>query len=382
MIDPIDSGERLGFRALGGGGRIAVNAYDQIARAVGDRLGQAHKALLAQPSFRANRIDWFPNFESEAARKRLVDADPETRKAGEIELARLADEVSQAASHLRKAHGDAERILGDMIAFALEIPSLDKVWLVGAQPVLTFWGHVKEFGRPVEDPLQALIRTHRPLPPPAEDPAKTVDPPKTVLRSETVVQREKTTAPQLDDAIVVRRPDWRRFVPWLILLMLLLLALFIWGLFGFRLPHWSAAGPTQSAQSTTPPTPSSDPPKPMVLDPTSSIEGCWRAGVALVDTSSNTPITVVFCFSDNGNGKKTIRYLKSDVYCSRADVHWSMSSGTLSIHVDPMTCSNRKSYDSQNINCRPDTNQRARCSRGNDLSFQDVLFLRDNGEKP
>ncbi|MBV9705070.1 MAG: hypothetical protein JO163_20300, partial [Methylobacteriaceae bacterium] len=154
----ITSGGRLGLRALGSGGRIAVSSYDQIARTLRDTLGPEHAALFAEPSVRGGTTDWFADVDTEAKPVRLADAPPQLREAGRERLERLFAAISAKAATLQKSDREADRILGEIINFALEIPDESCVWLVGNQPVLCFWGHVRDHGQPSESPILTIVR--------------------------------------------------------------------------------------------------------------------------------------------------------------------------------------------------------------------------------
>ena len=158
----LTSGNPLGFRALGSGGRSAAAAYEQIARTLHQSLGPDHAALFAEPNPRATAIDWFANVEMTAAAVRLVEASPADSQRGLVRLEALVRDIETKIVSLQKSDREDERILGEMLAHALEFPDERAVFLVGAQPVITFWGYVLDKGRPAVSPLRALLLRRRP----------------------------------------------------------------------------------------------------------------------------------------------------------------------------------------------------------------------------
>jgi hypothetical protein len=170
----VTSGTALGLRALGSGGRTAAGSYDQIVRFLGQSLGPDHAALFTEPSERGGKIDWFTNFEAEGAAVRLGEAEPPLREKARGNLERLMRDIEGKAIALQKSDRQDERILGDMLARALEVPDENAIFQVGGQPVLTFWGYVRDQGRPAENPLRTLLRRLRPAveeprsPPPSD----------------------------------------------------------------------------------------------------------------------------------------------------------------------------------------------------------------------
>ncbi len=163
----VSSGSPLGLRALASGGRTAFSSYEQIARTVRQSLGPEHAALFCEPSVRAGSLDWFTNFEADARPLRFTDAPLAQREECRAKLERLVRDIEAKAVTLQKSDRQDERILGDMLAFAVEVPDESALFIIGAQPVLTFWGHVRDQGRPVENPLHTLMRRG----PPAAEPA-------------------------------------------------------------------------------------------------------------------------------------------------------------------------------------------------------------------
>jgi hypothetical protein len=153
----ITTGSRLGMRALGGGGRTTASSYEQIAGYLRQTLGTEHAALFAQPSERPGEIDWYTGFDSTERPVRLAHAAPAQRGPAVAMLDRLMADITAKADELAAKDNQSDRILGEMLRLALEVPSEEDVWIVGTQPVLTSWGHVRDVSRP-QNILRALIQ--------------------------------------------------------------------------------------------------------------------------------------------------------------------------------------------------------------------------------
>lgn len=133
-------------------GRAARLARDAIAGHVAERLGPAHAALFTRPREAGAFIEW--HAVADGAPRRFVDLPPEARAEVQSHLGRLVGEIRGEAERLAGSSAAEERELGALILAALEIPGLDRVYLVGEQPVLTDWGSI------------ALDPTGRGVPPP------------------------------------------------------------------------------------------------------------------------------------------------------------------------------------------------------------------------
>jgi hypothetical protein len=169
------------LQAQGVAGRLAHQHWEQIAGHLRRTLGAGHAALFAEPNPDPERavIDWYapPGLPDEPGRA-LADLPPEGRAAAEATLGRLTAEIRAEAARLVAAPGEGERFLGELLRLALEIPDLSAVRLIGAQPVLTAWGHVAAGPAPVRELLIRLIPTplapmaiRRTPPPPPPVPA-------------------------------------------------------------------------------------------------------------------------------------------------------------------------------------------------------------------
>ena len=196
----LTSGNPLGLRAVGSGGRTAVSSYEQITRTLRQTLGPAHAALFAEPSQRTATIDWFADVETTHRPVRLMEAAAGRRDDGLTRLETLVADIEAQATSLKKSDRPDERILGDMLAHALDIPDEDAVFLVGDQPVMTFWGYVKHQDRPAVGPIQRLMRRRSP-------PARPPEPETVRLEEPVTVRLGELDAAGVADEVVAPKPD-------------------------------------------------------------------------------------------------------------------------------------------------------------------------------
>ncbi|MDD3444241.1 MAG: hypothetical protein PHS60_02425, partial [Zavarzinia sp.] len=120
------------------GGQPALTGHDDIVRHVEARFGPAHALLFARPRAAGAFVEWSSDAEGPVAR--YVDLPPERRAEIQRELGRLIGTLRGEAARLDVSADDSERTLGALLGAALELPGLDRVYVVGEQPVLTDWG--------------------------------------------------------------------------------------------------------------------------------------------------------------------------------------------------------------------------------------------------
>ena len=107
----ITSGDRLGLRALGSGGRTALASYDQIIRTLAQSMSPAHVALFAEPSLRGGAIDWFTNFDDDGKPARLNESAPVVREAARARLEGLVNDILEKAGVLQQSDREGDRVL-------------------------------------------------------------------------------------------------------------------------------------------------------------------------------------------------------------------------------------------------------------------------------
>jgi hypothetical protein len=205
-----------GLRAQGTGGQTVQQAYQAIVHYLRRALSESHALLLAEPnpSDRGGMIDWYTEA-SDAAGAVPIDAvAPERRGAIYARLAALMNDIRARAEELKSSSRQSERLLGQMLLLALEIPNEECLFVVGDQPVLIFWGYLADAPSPqsgVIDRMIAESRRPRPPRPTAETPAaKAVETPPTAA------------PPSVAPAPVRSRYRWLPLLLWLIFTMLCL----------------------------------------------------------------------------------------------------------------------------------------------------------------
>jgi hypothetical protein len=435
----ITSGNRLGLRALGSGGRTALSSYDQIVRTLGQSMGPEHVALFAEPSLRGAAIDWFTNFDATGAAAPLSEADPTVREAARARLEGLVNDILAKAAVLQQSDREGDRILGEMLQYALEVPSEEAVWLVDGQAVLTFWGHVRDQGQPAENPLRTLIQ-RRPA-------RKAETPPAVPLTGAAEPGANVRTAQQ--DPMRPRPQGMRSYLPaalWTIFSVLLLAI-------GLTLLHACGLGftgaltgsflnycpvtidpridqererqaalqaeyddlirqtelkrqacmlekpPPKPREIIVPPKPDITPVKPpvdphaLVIPPKNEskpddwdfLKGCWHSDHGITATvdgkDTGKPITITYCFGEGGRGTRTIKYDNEANTC-RGALHAQRQGQTLIITMESAPC------DGENVvhvpardTCRPGDAGEARCDEFNEGETQPSVtnhrFLKD-----
>lgn len=122
-------------------GRPVAAAWPQLASHLARRLSPAHAALLAEPSPDPGRgaTDWFAEGEGPGV---ALDEAPDSIPAFEALVAALRAE----AARLGASRDEAERLLGEMLDAALEIPDRALIRLRGEAIVMVAWGH-RQAGR-------------------------------------------------------------------------------------------------------------------------------------------------------------------------------------------------------------------------------------------
>jgi hypothetical protein len=422
----ITSGNRLGLRAQGGGGRTALSSYDQIVRTLAQSMDAEHVALFAEPSLRGAAIDWFTNFDATAAPMPLNAADPSTREAARARLESLVNDISAKAAGLQQSGQEGDRILGEMLQYALDIPSEDAVWLVGDQPVLTFWGHVRDQGQPAENPLRTLIQKR---------PVSKAPVAPTAGKSDIGAAKAQTAAP-LGGRSYLPAALWAIFTLLLVALGLTLLHACGLGWTGAFLnycpvtvdlridrerelqsalkaeyddivrqtelkrqacllqPPPKPLVPTPKPEPT--PTPRVDPnPRKddtLVIPPPNQdkqkefdfLKGCWHSDHGMTELidgkDTGKPITQTYCFGEGGQGTETIKYDREEKTC-RGAVRARRQGAVLTLDIDRADCDDKTFYNPQTAVCRPGDDGGAICDETpvgeTEPTVKDFRFLKN-----
>ncbi len=128
-------------QALGTGGQLAVQAWEQIAGYLRRRFGPAHAALFAEPNPDAARgvTDWYAEGQGDA---RPLDSLPlDQQQAARDELTHIFNDIQGDIATLRQSRREDERFLGELLALALITPTADCLRVLDGHPVLIAWAH-------------------------------------------------------------------------------------------------------------------------------------------------------------------------------------------------------------------------------------------------
>ncbi len=169
------------LQALGTGGQLAVQAWDQITGYLRRGRGAAHAALFAEPNPDANRgvTDWYAEGSGDAPP--LESLPPAEREAARAEFTRLYNDVREESEALRRGARENERFLGELLALALVLPATDCLRVVGGKPVLVAWAH-SPVGAPPAPELLIGMLSGRAGAAPGAGPMRIVGPPVPVRR--------------------------------------------------------------------------------------------------------------------------------------------------------------------------------------------------------
>lgn len=339
-----------GLRRLAVGGVAVTSAYEQIRHHLASTLGPAHAALFAEPMTSDGGVDWYHDLPGDP--RKLADLGGEARARDAQHLSQLVEQLETHMRGLRSSTEDYQRHLGQLLELALQIPDDQNVWIVGDQPVLTFWGYTRELGEPARSPLYKLLPPPEKLLPSATKPSGPVEAEPTVQRQTPLPVTPQATDPvpeqtvgqdpvpepdATDDTIRSRMWYWRIATPLAAgLLFLLALQAFAIGFMLLRscslsLPFlptidYCFSGHLRAAEIQTnalearrnsltaeigrKETACRAPP-PQTLRPdldAKSLAGCWRRdqGLFVTTTGSDgvrreTPVVAEYCFDETGN---------------------------------------------------------------------------------
>ena len=128
-------------QALGTGGQLAVQAWEQITGYLRRRFGPTHAALFAEPNPDAARgvTDWYAEGQGDAVPLDSLPADQQ--QAARDELTRIFNDIQGDIATLRQSRREDERFLGELLALALNTPTTDSLRVLDGHPVLIAWAH-------------------------------------------------------------------------------------------------------------------------------------------------------------------------------------------------------------------------------------------------
>lgn len=190
-------------------GALALDSYPRMRAGIAAAFGAGAAELFAEPivTWATNRdeettVAWYSELSGNATP--LVSLQPERRGIVEQRL-------RQALERLRPLLTDSA--LAPVVQRALSIRSLESVWVVGDQPVLTEWGVLPDGVEPSADPQAALARS--PLAGYLVAPAQPAPaPPPTATAASMAATRPIGAAPPLPNPLGPAGPRWR--APWFV----------------------------------------------------------------------------------------------------------------------------------------------------------------------
>ncbi len=184
MSTKIATRSSSGLRPQGTGGQTVQQAYQAIVHYLRRALSESHALLLAEPnpSGRGGMIDWYSEASDPAGAVAIGAAPPERRAAIYARLAALMNDIRARAEELKNSSRQSERLLGQMLLLALEIPNEECLFVVGDQPVLIFWGYLADAPSPQSGVIDRLIaesrRPREPRPSVEAPPTRVVETPR------------------------------------------------------------------------------------------------------------------------------------------------------------------------------------------------------------
>lgn len=201
------------YHPVGAVGHPVYLAAAQLRAAIARRLGAEIADVFAIPQRNedGDTVDWYaPNPGTVVP----WNAATETERAdAQSRLLEVRERIEDLGRGMEAEVSSERQVFGRLLAQVMQFPGEQDVHLVNGQPVLTFWGFVKDRAEVGSDPLRDLSQHLAPR----EGAGK-------------VARGGRSGAAAAADEEGQGRPWWR----WLLLalLLLMLLALLLWGLRG------------------------------------------------------------------------------------------------------------------------------------------------------
>lgn len=389
--------------ALGTGGQRVIRCWDQITGYLERALGPAHARLFAEPQVNAatGSTDWYAAGEGEA--HPLRDLPSEDANLARARLGALLADLHAATERLRQSRRDDEKVLAEILALALIVPSEDSVWVQRRgpgepegdepfQPVLVGWGQTLNGQQPAPEMLIGVAGAYRR--PAGRAPMRIIGPP--------------PPAPPPN-----RWPLWALIGALLLALLLFLLLLWRDPFGWFQVPpaqcviapdHLGRVNelreaearevqlrqeisrialelgnrraacpppPPPPAAQPAPPPPSAPPPRADLPEERwrqrdlSMLEGCWNldSDYAIRDRATGVVSRVrswQMCFDRNGQGQQTLIY-ENGVRCEAPAVARFEQDTFVIDDTQNVQCNNRSFIYQRRATCHRMSDQRAQC---------------------
>ncbi|CAG9429966.1 SrfA family protein [Providencia alcalifaciens] len=163
---------------------------------------------IPQPNETGERIDWYSPVDGEIIS--WTTASEEEKNNAYALLKNNQNELKKFSENKLQSENKEQQLFGALLSKTIQFPDQDHVYIVGGQPVITFWGFVSENKQSRTDPVACLKPLVSPTP------------------------IATATAPVIEATpMIVPKKPWWRFLLWLLplLLLLLLAAFFLRGCF-------------------------------------------------------------------------------------------------------------------------------------------------------
>ena len=168
MTGPLlKTGSLTAFHPVGAVGNPVYLAASQLRAAIARRLGAdvADTFAIPQRNEDGDTVDWYaPQPGPVVPWSAASDAE---RNAAQERLLTVRTQIGELGQRMEAAVSSEQQVFGRLLAHVMSFPEDDDVHLVNGQPVLTFWGFVKDRAAVGSDPLRSLdMHLAQPEPPP------------------------------------------------------------------------------------------------------------------------------------------------------------------------------------------------------------------------
>lgn len=175
MSTLITTRSSTGLRAQAAGGQSVLDVFQTITHYLRRELSDAHSLMFAEPNSRGlgGDVDWYTPLESAGGVAPLSSVQEPQRSAILARLATLVNDVRSRAGELKNSPRQSDRLLGQLLQLAIEVPGEECLYAVGTQPVLIFWGHLRDVPVPESGIIERMIaRQAGTQPPPPAAPER------------------------------------------------------------------------------------------------------------------------------------------------------------------------------------------------------------------
>ncbi|MDR3434944.1 MAG: SrfA family protein [Rouxiella aceris] len=150
------SGSLDDLLALGENGQAVYASALQLRETLRLRKKQHIADCLAipQPNEQGDRLDWYAPVEGKVTS--WATSSHSERQQALRQLEACQAEISQIVTRAQASEKSSQKLFGALLSKAIQFPDQNYVYLVGGQPVITFWGFVKLDKKSRDNALEAL----------------------------------------------------------------------------------------------------------------------------------------------------------------------------------------------------------------------------------